>query len=71
MRFEAKHKDLKLTAQNCRSRVNLPFTLLNRIQLKCTSRYLNKRGFSDCIQWGHVNTAKLDNEIELSTRTKN
>jgi len=29
MRFEAKHKDLKLNAQNCKNRVNLLFTLLN------------------------------------------
>lgn len=62
MRFEAKHKDLKLNAQNCRNRVNLPFTLLNRIQLKCTYRYLNEKGFSDNIQWGHINIAKFRNE---------
>lgn len=62
MRFEAKHKDLKLQSQNCRSRVNLPFTLLNRMQLRYTVRYLNKRGLVDYIQWGRVVSETLSNE---------
>lgn len=64
MRYEANHKDLKLNAYNCRSRVNLPFTLLNRIQLRSTYRYLIKKGFSDNIQWGYINTAKLRNKTD-------
>lgn len=65
MRFEAKHKDLKVYAQNCRSRVNLPFTLLNRIQLKCTYRYLNNKGFSDNIQWGRITAEQFKNETKI------
>lgn len=65
MRYEAKHKDLKLNAQNCRSRVNLPCTLFNRNQLKCTYRYLNKKGFSDNIQWGHIKISEFKNKSDI------
>lgn len=44
--------------------MNLPFTLLNRNQLRSTYRYLNKKGLSDNIQWGSIKIVHCTNEMD-------
>ena len=52
MRFEAKHKEGKITTRVITCRVNLPLTLPKRYQLKLCDRLLNNRGFTDCKTFG-------------------
>lgn len=49
IRFEAKHRELKTIANNTRSRVNIPLTIANRLQLQNCYRYLTSTGFIDTI----------------------
>lgn len=53
MRFEGKHKDLKTYAHNIRSRVNIPFSLADRMQMKCNLRYMSRVGLDDIYNYGH------------------
>lgn len=74
MRFEAKHKELKIIASSTRSRKNIPTTLANRIQLQACYRYISKTDFVDSINMSapyEINTEDVffkDFENELSKK---
>lgn len=61
LRFEAKHRELKSIANSTRSRLNIPITIANRLQLQSCYRYFSRLGLED-----HVNIGPL---VELNTAT--
>jgi len=63
IRFEAKHKELKQTANVTTSRKNPAYTLAMKHQLQLNYRFILNRGFENRLEWGiilHENLTKID-----------
>jgi len=63
IRFEAKHKELKQTANAVTSRKNPAYTLAMKHQLQLNYRFISNRGFENRLEWGiilHENLTKID-----------
>ena len=54
MRGEAKHKELKKYSNSISSRVNLPYSILFKQQIKFSYRVFSARGFKDELKFGPV-----------------
>lgn len=76
MRFESKHRELKMSSNVIASRVNIPHSLAVKQQLKYSTRIFLKRGFSKNFSFKenkNLNISKylLRNKINLPVRFKN
>lgn len=59
MRAEGKHKELKSYAKNTTSRVNLPYSIMMKLQLTFSSRVHAQRGFIDTYDVGTLHYRKI------------
>lgn len=63
IRFEAKHKELKQTANAITSRKNPAYSLAMKHQLQFNCRFISNKGFENRLKWGvilHDNLMDID-----------
>lgn len=63
IRFEAKHKELKQTANAITSRKNPAYSLALKHQLQLNCRFISNKGFEKRLEWGitlHENLMHID-----------